>query len=650
MFKSPLKIIIFLLIAAFYGSLLITQIELPQGNDIARHVKNGELILLGNFDVLYSNVYSYTMPGERFINHHWLSGVLFYIVKSISGWEGLVVFKMLVLLAAFMFLFMVAAKKSDFWMAALFSVPAIFLLSERTLVRPEIFSIFLVAVFLYLLTNFENNSTGKRIYWLIPLQVLWVNLHIFFVLGLAIVGIFILEKLIQLLIQRRPIKGNETVKKLWIVLGLQVIACILNPNGFAGALIPFNIFTDYGFDVVENMPLTYFLKYQPLQENYRIVITGICLAILLVSFIVNIRKTNIFYLILSIITAIGAISMIRLMPFLGLIFLPAACTNFKNVFHRIKNVKTVLPATYRGFKFTGIALFGVTLICLTYQGAEGNILDKRKPGLGLTEKSENAARFFKSENLKGPIFNDYDIGGYLIYSLYPKEKVFTDNRPEAYNPGFLNNTYWQMMLDKNYWRSMLDKYQFNVLFFEQYALSTRVIQFLEQRVSDPEWSLVYTDKYAIIFLRNTPANKKTIDAHAITLQNVQEKLKPLLSSNDFSDQAAAADIFNFIGRPDLAMSTSFDIACRWPEAGKIWKVMGQVELTAQGDYTPILAVMFLDKAISEGWKTADAYSSLAVAYMKLGKKERAREALEKALKINPEYAEANKMMSQYFRK
>ena len=78
--------------------------------------------------------------------------------------------------------------------------------------------------------------------------------------------------------------------------------------------------------------------------------------------------------------------------------------------------------------------------------------------------------------------------------------------------------------------------------------------------------------------------------------------------------------------------------------------MGQVELTAQGDYTPILAVMFLDKAISEGWKTADAYSSLAVAYMKLGKKERAREALEKALKINPEYAEANKMMSQYFRK
>jgi hypothetical protein len=440
------------------------------------------------------------------------------------------------------------------------------------------------------------------------------------------------------------------IKKLWVVLGLQAVACIINPNGFSGALIPFNILSNYGFEVVENEPLSYFLKYEPLKENYRIAIVGICLAVLVISFIPNFKKTNVFYFILSAIAAAGAISMIRLMPFLGLIFLPAVCINFKNIFLKIKSVKPILPIAYKGFKVSFISVYALILLCLIYQGSSGKILEKRKPGLGLTSQSENAANFFKSEGLKGPVFNDYDIGGYLIYNLYPAEKVFTDNRPEAYSSGFLNNTYWEMMRDDNSWHSMLAKYQFNVLFFEQYDLASRAIQFMDRRESDSTWALVYADKYAIIFLRNTPENKKTIDAHHITVQNVKDKMEPLLKSDDFSDQVAAVDIFNFVGRPDLAMTTSFDIVCRWPDKAKIWKVMGQVELTARGDYTALLAIMFLEKAISEGWKTADTYTSLAEAYIKFGKKAQAEEALKKAMKINSEYTQARDMMTRYFKK
>src|SRR5690349_24138430 len=116
--------------------------ELPQGNDLGRHLKNGEQILHGNFNILYSNTYSYTEPRLPVINHHWLSGVLFYIVQSSTGWEGLVIFKIAILLAAFIFTFLVAAKKGGFWLAAFFSIPTIFMLAERTGVRPEIFSVF----------------------------------------------------------------------------------------------------------------------------------------------------------------------------------------------------------------------------------------------------------------------------------------------------------------------------------------------------------------------------------------------------------------------------------------------------------------------------------------------------------------------------
>ena len=41
-----------------------------------------------------------------------------------------------------------------------------------------------------------------------------------------------------------------------------------------------------------------------------------------------------------------------------------------------------------------------------------------------------SADFFKTENIKGSIFNNYDIGGYLIFNLFPNQKLFVDNRPE----------------------------------------------------------------------------------------------------------------------------------------------------------------------------------------------------------------------------
>ena len=57
--------------------------------DIGRHIKNGELILNGNSQVLYKNFYSFTYPEYPFINHHWFFGVISYLVFRLSGFNGL---------------------------------------------------------------------------------------------------------------------------------------------------------------------------------------------------------------------------------------------------------------------------------------------------------------------------------------------------------------------------------------------------------------------------------------------------------------------------------------------------------------------------------------------------------------------------------
>ena len=63
--------------------------------DIGRHIKNGELILKGDTQVLYKNFYSFTYPDYPFINHHWFFGVISYVVFRMSGFDGLSVFYIL---------------------------------------------------------------------------------------------------------------------------------------------------------------------------------------------------------------------------------------------------------------------------------------------------------------------------------------------------------------------------------------------------------------------------------------------------------------------------------------------------------------------------------------------------------------------------
>jgi len=41
---------------------------------LGRHIKNGELVLNGDFGILKSNFYSYTEPDFPVINHHWGGG------------------------------------------------------------------------------------------------------------------------------------------------------------------------------------------------------------------------------------------------------------------------------------------------------------------------------------------------------------------------------------------------------------------------------------------------------------------------------------------------------------------------------------------------------------------------------------------------
>lgn len=620
-----LKIAVFILLLALYASFLIHRIELPAADDMARHVKSGELILKGNFDVLRANVFSYTEPAHPFTNHHWLSGAIFYLLHQAVGWPGLVIFKVIVLLFAFSVLFATALKKADFWLVAFFSIPVILILGMRSTLRPEIFSYLFIAIFLYLLVDWDEHPEKNKIFWLIPLQLLWVNMHIFFIIGPLLAGGFLLEKII---LSRFKLRGDYPTKKLGLLVIALLAVCLINPNGIRGALYPFQIFENYGIDVSENRSASRFLREESPLTSIPVVIFQALVWLLAASFILSLKSKRILYFLASAATATVGFMIYRTLSLFSLIFLPAVSANLNNIFSDTRKKMSRVSRTVLLIFFLG--LLGWFIIT----GVRGKIFPYNAPGFGLTAGANDSAKFFKQHGLKGPIFNDYDIGSYLVHHLYPQEKVFVDNRPEAYSASFLTDIYGAMLQYEDHWKAALEKYQFNAVFLYQYSKNSSIRPLIYRRFIDPAWALVYVDRYAVIFLKNNPRNQTVIDEFRITLENIEQRIGHLLQSPKLEDQMAAADIFSLVHREDRALEIFKKVVEKWPEKGRVWKVMGELALYYINRPDPVLAVSFLERAIAAGEKTPETYRLLGAAYYRTGNIEKAKETLKKGLRTN----------------
>src|SRR5207237_10355036 len=109
-----------------------------------------------------------------------------------------------------------------------------------------------------------------------------------------------------------------------------------------------------------------------------------------------------------------------------------------------------------------------------------------------------------------------------------------------------------------------------------------------------------------------------------------QKVEHLIRSDNLRRQIAAADIVIVVGMPDEALPIFAHVIEKWPERSNLWVVMGQTELSKTESANPALALTYLKKGIDSGYKTAQAYALLGMAYSQVGEKEKARTSLGQA--------------------
>ena len=165
--------------------------------DIWWHLKVGDWII-DHGAVPHTGILSRTAANRPWVAYSWGYEILMSRAYAWFGLIGIGLYGVLLTLAvAYSVYWMLRRLACDFWLACAGTgiVCSAFLFNGMP--RPFFFSITLFAVTLTLLLEANRSGQIKSLYWLPLIFLLWANLHIQFIYGLFLVGLFVAVNLVQ---------------------------------------------------------------------------------------------------------------------------------------------------------------------------------------------------------------------------------------------------------------------------------------------------------------------------------------------------------------------------------------------------------------------------------------------------------------------
>jgi len=659
------------------------------GQDIGRHLKVGQTIWQTG-EIPKTNLFSFTESDFPFTNHHWLSEVLFFGIFSTAGFIGLIIVKVVLILVAFLLLFFIAKKysislevrpASEAWSAddpskrsvlPLTGWPLIvsFLLSvfifiERTEVRPEMFSFVILALFLFILfrakyslrpeqnfPSFVKTMAGRQGWtlewlWFLPvLELFWVNLHIYFFIGPFLILAFLVDRVIA--------RKHVQLKRIIAVLFLTLMTTLLNPNGIQGAFLPFKILKEYGYSIVENQTLSFLANF--FNFNLSIFIFKISAVMLTVFFILTAKKARqrVFEIIISTFFIYAGFRMLRNLPLYALASFPIMAILLTDIRNSLEgkissNFKTTTIVSI--LKWSIVALLVLLIFSVANNSFYKHTNSPKTFGFSVPNGLENAVNFVKDSGIEGPMFNNFDVGGYLIWQLFPQEKVFVDNRPEAYSVKFFSEIYKPMQDDKKKWLEFSEKYGINFIFFGHADNTPWGGSFLRSIVKNPDWKVVFINEEAIVLVKNNSKNGGIISKFDITDKNAVDKITGHIKNsnkNSVNLNLALANVLYNISWLESSVHFAEEVLKLDPKNSRAYLYKGLAYAYYTDEKSQKLAEENIKKAIDLGLKNSQYYSILGVVYMNLGRFESAEGSFKEALRLDKNNTQAREFINKYF--
>jgi hypothetical protein len=440
--------------------------------DFGWHLRTGQLIF-ETHAIPYSDPFSYTFAGQRWITHEWLSELLLYTAYRFGGYAAVIAVFGLIGAAAYWLAFYRAEGPLYSCLPVL--ALAVWAAHPTFLVRPQVFTLFLFSLFCFLLETHRRTSDWRPLVALPLLTILWVNLHGGYIIGPAVIGLFLAGYVLD------AMADASARQKLGIraaQLGAALLASLavvpINPNGF-------RLYT-YPFETLSSpTQQTLLTEWQPPSPTHFLffpffLLVGLCVLALPLR-----RKTlrpgEILFVTFF---AVAALHSMRHMALFSVASIPLLSG------WRLAPLPWRIPQLLRYAAFVVLVLLCGWRWRASMAGA-ATFEHTRFPA--------DAVAFLRSNPPAGRIFNAYAFGGYLVWRLYPEYRVYMDGRADLYGDAFLArfNELYQGETDP---QPEFLRRDIRTAMVEPGAPIDRLLSFTRG------WHKVYQDSVAIIYMRD----------------------------------------------------------------------------------------------------------------------------------------------------
>jgi hypothetical protein len=190
--------------------------------------------MLESHHLIYKDPFTFTFAGQKWVAHQWLGECLMALIDDIDGMDSLLLTTVTILAALYTWIAHRLIREGLHWaLASVVLMLTIAASSSHFHIRPHIATIVFIAVFFGLLCDFEMGRIGIRgLLWLIPISILWTNLHGGLIGGLGTLVLAWIGWLVYRLFGwESPFIGFRQVVAFAFIIIACGLAIFINPYG-----------------------------------------------------------------------------------------------------------------------------------------------------------------------------------------------------------------------------------------------------------------------------------------------------------------------------------------------------------------------------------------------------------------------------------
>ncbi|HVM91187.1 MAG TPA: hypothetical protein VMT67_00165, partial [Terriglobales bacterium] len=432
--------------------------------------------------VAHHDYFSFTRAGSSWISHEWLAEIIFYELWEHAGPGGLIAFSSLVTTLGFLVLYGRCPGKAQ-WAAAL-TVLGATASAPSWGARPQMFTFLLASILLWLLERGEERP--RVLLWIPPLFLLWLNLHGGFALGPALMALYILGLIAESAAGATAWAESLRLSGRALAITLLCLALVpLNPSG--------RRLYRYPLDTLQSAEMRNRIVEWFAPDFHRGMYVALLLIVLLLMVALAWSKTSIrgrVLLPLLFMTA-AALDAVRHIPIFILLAIPAiAAAAAARSDSPIQLRKTALSK-----RATSVINASAVALLALFAVSHGVELTREQPVEEGAHFPQRAVTFLQNHPMGDRLFAYYDWGGYAIWKLGTRYRVFADGRADLYGEELLRESSQTVPQIRDGWAGALERWNVETVMVPP---STALAQAL---TIDRGWTSAYRDQQAQIFVR-----------------------------------------------------------------------------------------------------------------------------------------------------